>query len=654
MEMEILKSRHTLSFVLIGTLAFLLIFLPPYSMASDNGFLVLCYHSIPPRLNPKDPYGVSQSTFVRQMEYLKVHGYTPVSVEQIIRAANGIEPLPAKAVLLTFDDAYESYYKFVFPLLKLFGYPSVLGVVGSWIENPPRDLPEPLMSWQQIKEVSSSPLVEIASHTFDLHKGIRYTRQGNIGPSIWVKAYDPDTKRYELPEQYRERLAKDFEKQEVLFKQKLGVAPRVLAWPYGKFNSIALELAKSYGFKICLTLEEGRTNLSRLHYTNRMLVKEELAPRVDPILHFKNLLSGKGHPPHLRAVQVDLDLIYDPSSPQQTDENLGMLIDRLVAMKVNTVFLQAFADPDGDGNVDSVYFPNRVLPVRADILGWATHQIKIRDIDVFAWMPTLSFTFPDHSFNNRFRTRQFDGEQVSISTSWYKRLTPFSKEVEQKISMLYEDLASHCMIDGILFQDDAYLSDSEDFHPLAIKDFHAALGKEPPLQQIEKEAWLRERWTRHKTMKLIDFTNLLKNAVVKFRPNSKFARNIYAPLLCDPAEEIHFAQHYELFLRNYDWVVVMAYPQMEKAREPMAWLRDLVASAKKSVEGLEKTVFKIQTYNWEKNKPIPAPYLLQELRAILSAGGRHLAYYPDNCFEDQPRLKTIKLEMSTEDYPFLQ
>lgn len=44
-------------------------------------------------------------------------------------------------------------------------------------------------------------------------------------------------------------------------------------------------------------------------------------------------------------------MIYDPSSYEKTDQNLGRLIDRLVAMKVNTVFLQAFSDPEGTGNI---------------------------------------------------------------------------------------------------------------------------------------------------------------------------------------------------------------------------------------------------------------------------------------------------------------
>jgi len=139
-----------------------------------------------------------------------------------------------------------------------------------------------------------------------------------------------------------------------------------------------------------------------------------------------------GDKTNTRAVQVDLDLIYD-SDPVKADQNLGKLIDRLAAMKVNTVFLQAFADPDGTGNIKSVYFPNRILPVRADIFSHAVHQMIIRGITVYAWMPTLSVELPDRTLNEILRVRERTDGGIRPSRSWYNRLTPFSKDKEPLI-----------------------------------------------------------------------------------------------------------------------------------------------------------------------------------------------------------------------------
>ena len=110
-------------------------------------FLVLTYHAVPVKTSLDSHYSVPRNRFAEQMEYLRTHGYNPVSLTDILRASEGKHVLPKNPVLLTFDDAYISYYEFVVPVLEMFGYPSVLAVVGSFIDNPPKDLPEPVMNW---------------------------------------------------------------------------------------------------------------------------------------------------------------------------------------------------------------------------------------------------------------------------------------------------------------------------------------------------------------------------------------------------------------------------------------------------------------------------------------------------------------------------
>jgi len=62
----------------------------------------------------------------------------------------------------------------------------------------------------------------------------------------------------------------------------------------------------------------------------------------------------------------------------------------------------------------------------------------------------------------------------------------------------------------------------------------------------------------------------------------------------------------------------------------------------------------MQSYDWQKKTWIQDKVLLEELRDVLASGGRHIAYYPDNLWEDKPGLSTIRLEMSTETYPFMK
>jgi biofilm PGA synthesis lipoprotein PgaB len=355
----------------------------------------------------------------------------------------------------------------------------------------------------------------------------------------------------------------------------------------------------------------------------------------------------------IRGAQVDLDLIYDPGSEERTDQNLGRLIDRLVAMGINTVFLQAFSDFEGTGNIKSVYFANRVLPVKADIFSHAVHQFMIRDMMVYAWMPTLSIVFPDDSWNEARRVREKEEGQIRVSRSWYHRLTPFSDEVRNRVQLLYEDLAAHAQIEGILFQDDAYLTEEEDYHPLALNNYKETFNQDMTTINIKEKPQLRKRWARHKTEVLIDFTKTLAEGVRKYRPNAKFARNLYAPLMTQPASEIWFAQDYELFLQNYDQVIVMAYQRLEGVDAPLRWYKELVERARTSPAGLEKSVFKVQTYDWEKKAWLGDEIILKGIRQILAAGGQHVAYYPDNVWENKPGLDVMKLTMSTKKFPFM-
>jgi len=609
-------------------------------------FVTLCYHAIPDRPKQGDIYSIPQRRFTEQIEYLKTHGYHPVSLNDIIQAHKGGKPLPANAVFLTFDDGYVSYYNFVVPLLAKYGYPSMLAVESSFIAKPPKDLPEKIMSWDQLRELSKNKLVALVSHTYDMHGAIQYNPSGNVAPVVSIRGYDPKAKRYETGAEYRARIERDFRQQNSIFQKELGYKSNVIVWPHGRYNDISWDVARKYGYELGFTLEWGFQNVRDLHAINRILIENE------PISSFIEKITYPTRKGHIRAAQVDLDLIYDPESFARTDVKLGKLIDRLYEMKINTVFLQAFADPEGSGNIKSVYFPNRVLPVRSDIFSHVAHQLMIRDIAVYAWMPTLSIVFPNAELDKRLRVRELAGGKPRLSRSWYHRLSPFSEEVKKRVRMLYEDLAAHTQLEGILFQDDAYLTDREDFHPAAIASYKKKFGSDMVMLALKQnDQALMNRWTDYKTQVLIDYTKDLMHAVRRFQPEAKFARNIYAGPVMEPQSEEWFAQNYDNFLQAYDYVVVMAYPQMEKTSHPIQWLRKLVRIAKGSRHNLKKTIFKVQAYDWKRELWLKDGLVLSELRHILAAGGINLAYYPDNFLLNRPELSTIKLEMSTRTAP---
>ncbi|HEY0755328.1 MAG TPA: polysaccharide deacetylase family protein [Ktedonobacteraceae bacterium] len=133
---------------------------------------ILMYHSISDQATPAyRPFAVPPALFAQQMEYLHQQNYTPLTVTQFmeIRAA-GKQTLPAKPVLLTFDDGLEDFYTGAFPLLRRYGFPATLYVVTGFMHKTSRWLKEdgegerPMMTWEQLATVQAGG-IECGGHT---------------------------------------------------------------------------------------------------------------------------------------------------------------------------------------------------------------------------------------------------------------------------------------------------------------------------------------------------------------------------------------------------------------------------------------------------------------------------------------------------------
>lgn len=614
----------------------------------EDTFLILCYHDIPKNVQ-QDDYGVDRETFVQQIEYLRTHGYNFISLEEVRQAHSAGKPLPPKAVLLTFDDGYRSFHEFVFPLLEMYGYPCVLSIVTDWLNTPPKGITLPLMTWRQLAEVAKSGLVEIASHTDNIHQGIVYNPQGNESWAAVSRKYDPQTKAYETENEYQTRIRADLRKSRLELKRNLGIDVRAIVWPFGEYNQITMEEAKSCGFDSMFVLEDRRASAGDLEMLSRYIVvnNPSIADFIEP------LKENREDPWQQRILRANLDMIYDPD-PVQQEKNLDRFIERVVRLQVNTVYLQAYCDENGDGNVSSVYFPNRVLPMKADLFNRVVNQLAIREILVYGWMPLLNITLPNEKNNDFLRVRELNRGNNRPTTSWHRHLSPFSTEAVDNLTMLYGDMAAHARIDGVVFHDDGYLNDVEDSDPAAQEEYRAISGDEDiPNERLSGEQ--EKEWTEVKTRKLIAVTDTLKGAVRRYRPQARFARTLSAPVAPDPASEERLARNYAESLKTYDYTVLMAYPFRKKeVKHQERWLKRLSEITKSFPDGPAKTVIKVQTYDREKKQWIDANTVCRWMRALVSRGVRHIAYYPDNYAEDKPDMRSIRLAVSTEDFPFIR
>lgn len=630
-------------------MTFCLVLLARPALAEE--FLALCYHDIADQVTTATQEVISSAQLVQHFDWLRANGYRVVSIDDLLAAQSGLRPLPDKAVLLTFDDGYASFYSRAFPLLKAFGFPAVLALEGSWLDAPPdaevayanRQLPRSrFLTWQQLREIQKSGLVEIASHSYDLHHGIVANPQGNLEPALTSRRFDAQSGRYEADTAFLARIRDDLTRNSKLLEEHLGVRPRVMVWPFGRFHQPAVAIAAELGMPLTLTLESGPSHTENLARIRRYLVpgNQKLEDLVWEIQQPIQRLPD-------RMAHIDLDYVYD-RDPAQQERNLDRLLDRIKDLQINTVFLQAFADPDGNGTADALYFPNRRLPVRADLFNRVAWQLKTRaGVKVYAWLPMLGFDLGDPAM-----TVQTATGGVSVAPT-YRRLSPFQPDARTAILEIYDDLARHAEFEGVLFHDDGYLTDFEDANPAALVWYRDHWQLPADIVAIRNDPALLQRWSRAKTEALLDWTDQLTEHVRRWRPLVKTARNLYAEVVLNPTSEVWYAQNFELSLARYDLTAIMAMPYLERAAAPDAWLSGLVNQVKRYPQGMEKTIFELQAVDWnDRNQRIPTTVITSQLRLLQSLGAVNLGYYPDDFIGDHPQAQELHRALSLQTYPY--
>lgn len=613
---------------------------------------ILSYHEIAEPGDALVPaFAVTPTQFVRQMDWLRNHGYHFVSLDDVLADADGKRRLPAKAVLITFDDGYQSVYDHAWPILKLFRIPAVITVVGAWqeatgsVDFDGKPVPRgKLLSWAALREMRQSGLVEIGSHSFDLHHGVPGNPQGSPQPAATTRRYLAAERRYEDEPAYLARIAADLRRSSDLIRRHTGAAPRVIAWPYGRYNSSVRRLAERQGLRVGLTLDDGaNVAATPLWGLRRILVGRGMALwDLDREIQLRNR-DVPAHSWPRKALHVDLDYIYDPD-PAQQERNLDHLLDRIAVMGVNTVYLQAFADPDGDGAADAVYFPSRHLPLRADLFNRVAWQIRTRTPvkRLYAWMPLLAWRLPAAHAAAGDTVVTLPSERGDHVNMGYARLSPFSPRARDAIRDTFADLARAAPFDGLLFHDDVTLSDFEDGSDFGLQAYRS-WGLPGSLQEIRQSDDLLGRWTILKINALDDFALEMAAVVREQQPQLMTARNLYARVALNPRAEVWYSQALDNSLAHYDFTAIMAMPYMEQAKDPAAFFHDLVAAVNDRPGAMSRVVFELQTVDWrEGNRLIPSTELADTIRQLYAMGVQHVAFYPEMLFHDHPDPAVLK------------
>lgn len=119
---------------------------------------VLMYHSIDNNYE-LTKLSVSPQSFEKQMAFLARHKYNVVGPDKLMDYVLKKEVPPPKTVAITFDDGFYNNYQYAFPVLKKYNIPATIFVIVNNVGM------QGYLGWNEIKEMSDSGLVTIASHT---------------------------------------------------------------------------------------------------------------------------------------------------------------------------------------------------------------------------------------------------------------------------------------------------------------------------------------------------------------------------------------------------------------------------------------------------------------------------------------------------------
>ncbi len=243
----------------------------------DPGYLAKVFGAVMfgmPSLGPREFWTTPVGEFEKHLRYFRDSGTQVMTLDEVADAVAAGQPLPARAVVLTIDDADESVYHLAYPLLQKYNMRAHLFVptrqVGArWSELK-------VCTWDQLREMSDSGIIRIGSHTRDLHFKVK-TPDG-LEPVFWNPDRVPlamqnrnigDLEQYQRqsslgplsePAQatlagYWSPVAADLLASRYDIASELQVDAQWLAWPYGFADGDLDSISQLVGFRGTVSLE---------------------------------------------------------------------------------------------------------------------------------------------------------------------------------------------------------------------------------------------------------------------------------------------------------------------------------------------------------------------------------------------------------------
>jgi len=190
---------------------------------------VLMYHYVSTPPAGADIYRVDLSVppelLAEHLDRLQAEGYTTISPYDLVEALQRGRELPAKPILITFDDGYRDNYDNAYPLLRERGMQATIFVVTDFIDE---ERPA-YLTWDMARELVANG-VAIESHGRN-HMGLADKDDDYL---VWQALGSLETIDYEL-----------------------GIRPRFVSYPAGEYDQRTIDVFRSAGYWAGFTTDQG-------------------------------------------------------------------------------------------------------------------------------------------------------------------------------------------------------------------------------------------------------------------------------------------------------------------------------------------------------------------------------------------------------------
>jgi peptidoglycan/xylan/chitin deacetylase (PgdA/CDA1 family) len=187
---------------------------------------VAMYHSVQADAPKGNSLVVSAKAFERQMRFLKDNKYSVISLEQAVDLISRKKRLPARTVVLTFDDGNADNYVYAFPVLKKYGLPATIFLIVNDIGKPDK------LDLAQIREMQASGLVTFGSHSMS---------------HPFLECITSDTE-----------LIKEISGSKVALEALLGRPVNTFSYPCGRLNADVRQRVVNAGYRAAVVTNPGK------------------------------------------------------------------------------------------------------------------------------------------------------------------------------------------------------------------------------------------------------------------------------------------------------------------------------------------------------------------------------------------------------------